>query len=494
MVWSRTQSSRAGGNFQTGSRLCQGSGGKRYQFNVGYGSGTIYISLDKEANADAVRFEISNLVRQAWPELPQGVSFPQLAVDRPNQENERPLLSYTLNAPAGPNLVQKYANEHIKPTISQIQGIYKTEIYGAMPLEWQLVYNVDAIKAIGITYDGIQQVIRQYLKQENLGTGNMSVSSSSCQPALSHAGKKTEIVPIVFSTGKVATLQDNDFKKALLSIPVKSCNQRNVLLGNIATIEHKEEQPQRHYRINGLNTINILVFAAVGENNMTLGKKVKQEMDKVSKGLPAGYTLLLGDDSTEYISRELNNILIRTLCTLGILTLFVWLVTRKWKHALMIIFMLLGNLCIAVIFYYLFRIEIHLYALAGITVSLGLMTDNIIIMSDHLRKRGNCKAFLAILAGTLATASSLVVIFFLEENLKANLVDFALVIIINQAISMLTALFVIPAMMEKMKLVKELKVKSERAKKQKSFSLLHSFTPSLPQFSRPRFTIKFTNI
>jgi multidrug efflux pump subunit AcrB len=420
----------------------------------GNGSGNIYVTLDKDANADVVRFEISNLIRQAWPELPQEVSFPQLSVNRPNQENERPLVSYTLNAPAGPNLLQKYAIEHIKPALSQLPGIYKIEVYGAMPLEWRLVYNTNALQSTGITPEDMEQAVRRYLEQESLGTGNVSVSPFPNRLAPYNSEKQVEAVPMVLSSGGGTALQDNVFEKELLSIPLKSCLRRHILLGDIATLEHKEEQPQSHYRINGLNTINILVYAAAGENNLALGQKVKQEMDKISKKLPTGYTLLLGDDSTQYIGYELDNIFIRTLCTLGILTLFVWSVTRKWKHALMIIMMLLGNLCIAVIFYYLFRIEIHLYTLAGITVSLGLMTDNIIIMSDHLRTQGNRKVFLAILAGTLATVSSLVVIFFLEERLKANLVDFALVIIINQAISMLTALFVIPAMMEKMKLAK----------------------------------------
>lgn len=453
-------------------------GVKDINSSSGNGSGSIYITLDKAANTDAVRLEISNLIRQTWPELPQGVSFPQLLVNRPNQENERPLLSYTLNAPAGPNLVQKYAAEHIKPALSRLMGIHSVEVYGAMPLEWQLVYNANTIKAMGIAPSEIEQTVRQHLEKVNLGAGMVASLSLTENSTIPSNEKKVESVQVVLTSGSGEALQDSAFIKELLSVPIKSCERRHVMLGDIATLDRKEERPQSHYRINGLNTINILVYAAAGENNLALGKWVKQVMGNLGKRLPEGYALLLGDDSTEYISRELDNILIRTLCTLGILTLFVWLVTRRWKHALMIIFMLLGNLCVAVIFYYLFRIEIHLYALAGITVSLGLMTDNIIIMSDHLRTRGNRKAFLAILAGTLATASSLVVIFFLEENLKANLVDFALVIIINQAISMLTALFVIPAMMEKMELMKKLRIKNEgiknRRKRHRRFLFFHS--------------------
>jgi multidrug efflux pump subunit AcrB len=146
---------------------------------------------------------------------------------------------------------------------------------------------------------------------------------------------------------------------------------------------------------------------------------------------------MLQDDSTEYIYDELRNIGIRTLIAFAGLIILVLLATRRWRYMLLIAVMLVGNLSIAVIFYYLAGLEIHLYALAGVTVSLGLMTDNIIIMTDHLRTRGNRKVILAILAGTLTTISSLTIIFFLGESIKANLTDFAMVVIINQSVSLL---------------------------------------------------------
>ncbi len=103
---------------------------------------------------------------------------------------------------------------------------------------------------------------------------------------------------------------------------------------------------------------------------------------------------------------------------------------------------------IAVIFYYLLKLEIHLYSLAGITVSFGIIIDNSIVMIDHYRHRGNKKAFLAILAATLTTIGSLSVIFFLSEQQRINLFDFTWVMIINLGISLLIALLFIPSLLE----------------------------------------------
>lgn len=69
-------------------------------------------------------------------------------------------------------------------------------------------------------------------------------------------------------------------------------------------------------------------------------------------------------------------------------------------------------------------------------------------MIDHIRHQGNKKAFLAILAATMTTVGALCIIFFLKEEQRVNLVEFAQVIIVNLTVSMSIALFFIPALME----------------------------------------------
>jgi multidrug efflux pump subunit AcrB len=453
----------------------------------GNGTGNINLTLDKNADADAVRFEISTLIRQVWPEMPTGAAFPTLYVNSTGQESRRPLLTYKLTAPQSHPIIKQYADDHIRPALSLIQGINKIEINGASPLEWRIEYDEKKLKSTGITQSDIQIAVARGLAQENIGVGLLPVSKRKNED---QPGYKAPI-PVTLQT---CFLKGTD----ILNIPVKKTGNRIVFLSDIATLNHVEGQPQNYYRINGLNTINILVYPAPGENNLVVGKKVKEIVNQISYSLPPSYEMLLSDDSTEYINRELHNIALRSMCTFFILLIFMLVVTRKIKHALLILIMLVGNLSIAVIFYYLFKLEIHLYALAGITVSLGLMTDNIIIMSDHLRTRGNRKAFLAIFAGTLSTVSSLVAIFFLKEQFKANLVDFALVIIINQSVSLLTALFVIPALMEKLELDKynhQLKPRSSAIKTSSHHDIMKSSNPYKARLNhRLGYIIRFTNL
>ena len=77
------------------------------------GSGSISLELDKHANIDVTRFEVSTIIRETWPQLPEGESYPQISTRRSDDEASRPFITYTLNAPANPILIQQYAEENI---------------------------------------------------------------------------------------------------------------------------------------------------------------------------------------------------------------------------------------------------------------------------------------------------------------------------------------------------------------------------------------------
>ena len=165
--------------------------------------------------------------------------------------------------------------------------------------------------------------------------------------------------------------------------------------------------------------------------------------------MPAGYEMHIGYDATEYIQKELDKIYFRTGLTILILLAFVALITWNLRYLFLIVTSLSVNLAVAVILYYAFNLEMQLYSLAGITISLNLVIDNTIVMTDHILHRRNLKAFMSVLAATLTTVGALVIIFFLDEKIRLNLQDFAAVVIINLLVSLLVALFFVPSLIEK---------------------------------------------
>ncbi|MDP3644761.1 MAG: efflux RND transporter permease subunit [Bacteroidota bacterium] len=400
------------------------------------GYGRISLSFKKTVNLDAARFEVASLIRQIYVTLPEQVSFPELSMSS-SGENSSPILTYTLNASASPFFIQKYAEDHLVPKLSVIQGVNGVKVYGSTPYEWEIRFNSEQIQGLGIRSENIVQSISDYFRKDFLGQGTVSTLNSET------------IIGIYLSNSLADSIPWR-------SIPVKKVKNRMILLGDIASIAYKEQQASSYFRINGLNTINMIIYPEDKVNNLRLAKEVKHQVEFLRAELPSGYSMLLASDSVEYLDKELTKIWERTIFSLIILLTFVLLISRQIKYLLLITISIVANLVIACIFYYVLGIEIHLYTLAGITISFGMIIDNCIIMIDHFRHQGNRKAFLAILAATLSTIGALCVIFFLKDEQKINLVEFAQVIIVNLTVSMGIALILIPALMEKIKLRKKI--------------------------------------
>ena len=160
-------------------------------------------------------------------------------------------------------------------------------------------------------------------------------------------------------------------------------------------------------------------------------------------------------DASKELEDELNQTLFRTLLTILILLIFVFLVSRDFRYLLIIAVSLAANVLIALVFYYFLKVEIHIYTLAGITVSFGIIIDNVIVMADHYRHHRDRKVFMAILAATLTTMGALTVIFNMNNEIMRNMWDFTTVIIVNLSVSLFVALFFVPALMEKIPLRKK---------------------------------------
>ena len=405
------------------------------------GYGSITVDQDKHADVDAVRFEASTIIRQTWSQLPSGVSYPYIDMKVPDANTARPFLSFTLNAPSTPILIQQYAEEHIKPRLAKLQGIYKIDLSGATPMEWRLEYDSEQLRTLGISISDIQRAIQLHYNKEFLGTHNMDT-----------AGGKQWIRLVLIPDGVSGQFIPSD-------ITVTASDGKIIRLDELVTVARMEEAPQSYYRINGLNSIYMSVTAVETANQLQLSNEVMREMEAIRLTLPPGYEVHTSYDATEYIREELNKIYFRTGLTVLILLVFVWIITLNLKYLLLIVTSLAINISVAVIFYYLFGLEMQLYSLAGITVSLNLVIDSTIVMTDHILHRRNLKAFMSVLAATLTTMGALVIIFFLDEKIRLNLQDFAAVVIINLAVSLFVALFFVPAMIDRIKLVKRQSVK-----------------------------------
>lgn len=384
------------------------------------GGGSITAELKNKDDIEHVRFEIAQLIRQVYKKLPEGCSYPSLT-GASSGVDLRPVLTFTVNADIPTQEIENYTQEHIIKELSVIKGVNSVNLSGATPYYLEVAVNPQAMAAVGVTTQEFRSVIGSSLSEYDL-------------------------IGSIHETG-ILLKHDADPNK-LEEIPIKNVNGRIVRVGDVSRIEKKERVPYSYYRINGLNTINITVYPEKYVNTLDLCSAVKDRMKQLEAHFPEKFAVIVSYDSSITLKEELNKIIVRTVLSLLILLLFVFIVSRSFRYLFIISLALVANILIAFVFYVVYDMEIHLYSLAGITVSLGIIIDTSIIMISHYGYYKNRKVFIAILAAQLTSIGALVVVFLLPEQQRANLVDFSGVIIINLAISLFISMLLIPALVD----------------------------------------------
>ena len=397
------------------------------------GSGNVSVKLKKGVNISAVRFEISSILKQISKKLPEGVSYPSLSGGSANsgKSTTKQLLSYQINADMRQDQIQDYAIKNIKPYIEQIKGVENVDISGGVPQYLEITYDPIALSKYGLSASAISAGVSNFLGKSSI-VGDVEKIDVN--------GEKSRIT-LYLETSKIGT----DIAK----IPITKVGDKVIYLGSIATMNYKDKNVDSYYRINGLNTIYLSIEVGDDASLISMSEIVRGKMEEVKLNLVDNYYVTLVSDAAKEIKTEINKLIRRTLLSLVILLIFVWLVSRSFRYLSIIAITLVANVFIAVIFYYLLDVQLHIFSLAGIAVSFGIIIDTSIVMVDHYSYYRNRKAFIAILAALITTIGSLVIIFFMPDYIKDELNDFSLIIIINLTVALFISLFFVPAIIDK---------------------------------------------
>lgn len=387
------------------------------------GRGNITLRFRKGADMDAVRLEVSSRIRTAWESLPEGVSYPAISSGGRGTRS-RTALTYVFKSPLPSMEIEKFVTGYVTMPVSSVPGVDKVSFWGATPYELEVVYDYDAAELYGITARDIASAFDLWYTSEILGLAVVDDNTVNVRLACLQSGDIGEM-PVCNSSGRIISLRD------------------------IATWRYKESEPASYFRMNGLNTVMLSVGTAPKVNFLQTVKAVKRKMAELQQYFPDDITASVSYDASEYISSELDKIYLRTGLCILILLAFVYLVSRSLGYLAVIFATLAVNIAVAVLFYNIFQLPVHIYTLAGITVSLGIIIDTSIMMADHYSYYRNRSVFPALLGATATTIGALLVILLLPEKDKANLEDFSKVIMINLAVSLLTAWFFVPSLIER---------------------------------------------
>lgn len=389
-----------------------------------YESGTIEITFDRETDIAFKKFEVSSIIRHVYSKLNAEISYPIVEQRAREDDSKNPLLVYRINAKLAPFQIRKTAEDILAPILSQQEGVNQVTVRGAEEIQLTIAYDDQHLKQFGITSSAIVQQLQDEFKTFYPG-------------ALLTSGKQR-------FTMKGGQAPEN--LEAIENVMVRSVVGNYFPLKKVADIYWEESKPRQYFRINGLNSITLSIFADEVVNRYTLAKKLKAEIRKLETVLPLGYSVLEDYDDTEFLKKEIDKNLYRSALSFVILLVFLLISYRNLRHLLILFSGILISLGLTAMAAYLLHIQIHLYTIAGITISLGIIIDNSIVVLDHLRTKGDKRIVRAVMGAASTTVMALMLVLFLPEEERQSLTEFCIIVSVAIACSVATAVFYTPAM------------------------------------------------
>ncbi|EJX03416.1 drug efflux protein, partial [gut metagenome] len=354
------------------------------------------------------------------------------------------VLSYDIHADMDPANIQYYVERNIRPYLNQIDYVREVNVSGATPLYLDIEYHPVKLQHYGLDAGAIHNGVARFLGQRSI-VGDVERTNRT--------GERKRI-SLLLETPPL----DADIGR----IPLTTVGGRIIYLSEVATFHYKEQPLANFYRINGMNTVNLSIYVDADENIITASSALRERMERIQQQLDEGCYVELTSDEAKKVREELKKLVSRTFLSLLFLFVFVWISSRSGRYLSVIAVSLIANVLLAVIFFYLFGIELNIISLAGMAVSFGIMIDTTIVMVDHYSYYRNRNVFLAILAALLTTVGSLMIVFFMPEYVKSTLNDFAAIIIVNLVVALLVALLFVPALIERFQLQRHQLAKSRK--------------------------------
>jgi HAE1 family hydrophobic/amphiphilic exporter-1 len=213
-------------------------------------------------------------------------------------------------------------------------------------------------------------------------------------------------------------------------------------------------------RIDGRESVEVAIYKEGGTNTVTVVDRVDERIDAVRERLAAtgrNLELTVISDQARYIRQSVEDVLGSALIG-GILAVLILLLFLRNVRATAIIAVSIPVSVVAAFFLmYVSGISLNIMSLGGLTLGIGLLVDNSIVVLESIQRRrdegmelveaaraGAGEVSQAVTASTMTTVCVFVPIVFVEGVAGQLFGDQALTVTFSLAVSLVVALTLIP--------------------------------------------------
>ena len=325
-------------------------------------------------------------------QLPDDVDDPTII---PFDPQSKSILVLSISGDRSLLELKEFSEELVKPRLEQIEGIGSAEIAGGVEREIQVEIDPRYLTLYSLNIDDISNRIDAFNRNLQGGT----INKGRFRYALRVVGEFEDLDEI----GEIS---------------LKTTGERGVIrLKDVATIKDSIKERQGITRLNGRESIGILVRKEAGANTV----KVTQEARKILReiqGENLGVEIFVVSEQAKYIENAISSVL-NSLIIGGILAILVLFVFLQDFKTPMIIAVVIPIAVIATFNLLYYRdITLNIMSLGGLALGVGMLVDNSIVVSESIFRHrslgknlfdaaveGTKEVGMAVTASTLTTIS-----------------------------------------------------------------------------------------
>lgn len=391
-------------------------------------------------NMDLAFLNVREKLDRARIALPGAAERPQLiqntASDEPiailgisNRDNPNPDFSTRMD-------LKRWSEQVLTRRLEQAEGIAQAIPVGAVVPEVRISYDSDALNRYDISLSQVRSSIQasnQFTPAGQLRDGWYRYSLKiESQIASMEDIERTPLRRL--GTGRVLTLQD------------------------VAEVEMAEADPSSFSLVDGNRTLSILVKKEYGSNTVEAYETLLPLLEDLRAENPNVDITVLSENAT-FIRNAINNLLQTLLygAVLAFVILFLFLDDLRTPFTIGVAIPVSIFLTFFVMF--LSDIQLNIVSLSGLTLGIGLLVDNAIIVLENINRHrettgsvlqaaslGTREIALAVSASTFTTISVFLPLIFLGGFEGAFFKDQAWTLSISLLASLMVALLILPVL------------------------------------------------
>lgn len=394
--------------------------------------GMVNVYYEKGVDLKYAYLKMQEKINALQSQLPDGFILQVVKADTDMKSNV--LMGIQVRGSGGTDRIRNFCDQQITPELENVDGVAGVMVFGGTQKSVDIMLDRNACDAYGLTPARIKNLLNKNLQSKAFGG------------AIKEKGKRY----FVYVTAEFVSV------KELENIPIGRGEAR---LKNVAEVFYGEKEETSISRINGKESVTMIVMNDAQVNVIDLSHTIRNVIDNLnSKNKTYDIEMVVQQNQAEIMEENIDQI-INLAITGGILAIFIlWVFLGNLAQVSVVALAIPVSVFTAFNFFYGFNISINSLTLVGIALAMGMLIDNGVVVLENIYRlrangynatdavvKGTKEVWRSVFAATLTTIAIFIPFIFSPNYLIKMLgKNVGVSVISTLAVSLVVALLLIP--------------------------------------------------